>query len=206
MSNDNYILTEADQRYLSRPELERWAHYEGDHDVLLAKRAMARALLLKDNPELETERLQAWLDSPIDVLNGSARLMNVLYNCDFTSVRQVYEAGYDYLMKKDNFGLRCRDDLATIFRAHGLILRAQPTHAPVKQDANVDENPANATVTLPLKLLSDMVNACHHNLANYERQHGRFASRGKQKTEHDRLMGLVQAAEALIAPFEEREL
>ncbi|EPT1451875.1 hypothetical protein ACVOZ6_003463 [Escherichia coli] len=204
MSNDNYILTEEDQKFLAPSELRKWANYVGDHEVLLAKRAMARKLLLVDNPAMDADNLQAWLDSPVGVLDGSARLMNVLNSCAFRTIRQVYEAGSDYLMRQNNFGLRCRDDLADIFRDHGLILRSQPTSAPLPRPA-VDDAPEHITVTMPLKLLSDMVSACHHNLAHYERQHGRFASRGKQKPEHDRLMALVEAAERLIEDYEERD-
>lgn len=205
MSNDNFILTPEDERFLTREALEQQAHYEGDHEVMLMRRAMARALLLNGNPKLESEALQLWLDGPVSALNGPTRLMNVLQNCEFATVRQVYEAGYVYLMKQDNFGLRCKDDLEAIFRDRGLILRPQPTHAPLKQEITVEDNPANVTLVMPLKLLSDMVNACHHNLANYERQHGRFASRGAYKKEHDRLLALVQCAEDLIKPFEDRD-
>lgn len=205
MSNDNYILTDADLPYLEPAELQKWANYEGDHPAMLAKRAMSRKLLLLNNPAMESRTLQKWLDSPIDVLNGSMRLMNVLKNTGFLTVRQVYEAGYEYLLKQNNFGLRCKDDLDKIFREHGLILRPQPTSAPLEQPAEQHVNETDVCVTLPLKLLSDMVNACHHNLAHYERQHGRFASRGNYKAEHDRLLGLVQAAEELIANFEDRD-
>lgn len=205
MSNDNFILTQADEKFLTKAELQKWAHYDGDHDVLLAKRAMARKLLLLENSDLNAEHLQAWLNSPVGVIKGSQRLLNVLRTCEFSSVRQVYEVGLDYLMNQPNFGQRCRDDLVEIFREHGLIMRSQPTCAPVGQPLPVEDNPAHVTVALPLKLLSDMVNACHHNLAHYERQHGRFASRGNYKTEHDRLLALVEAAERLISDYEERD-
>ncbi|ENQ1546062.1 hypothetical protein ACEOHC_003874 [Salmonella enterica] len=204
MSNDNFILTQEDEQFLTKEELQKWAHYDGDHDVLLSKRAMARKLLLTGNQNLDGANLQIWLNSPIDVLNCSQRLMNVLRNCELRTVRDVYEVGLDYLMRKNNFGQRCRDDLVEIFRDHGLIMRAKPTAAPLGNADPIETDPAVVTVTLPLKLLSDMVNACHHNLAHYERQHGRFASRGSRKPEHDRLLALVDAAERLIREHEER--
>lgn len=198
MSNNNYILTEEDEGYLATAELQKWAHYDGDNEGLLSRRAMARKLLLLENPALEPYTLQQWLNSPVETLNGPVRLMNVLQNCGFTSIRQVYEAGSNYFLKQPNFGLRTKDELDAIFLEHGLIMRPEPTAAPVEEPMAEED----ITVTLPYKLLSDMVNACHHNLAHYERQYGRFASRGKQKVEHDRLLALVEAVNALIQPFE----
>ncbi|EAB4417346.1 hypothetical protein D7B12_18110 [Salmonella enterica] len=199
MNGNNFILTEEDNKYLSQAEIEKWANYEGTHDVLLCKRAMARKLLSLANPALKAESVDAWLDSPISELRGSVRMMNVLKSCGFTSIRQVYESGYEYLLRKNSFGLRCKDELVDIFRAHGLLFRAEPTASPTLSEPL---EPVDVMVTAPLTLLADMVNACHHNLAHYERQYGRYASRGRYKEEHDRLLALVKDAEKLLAGLE----
>ena len=201
MSTNNFLLTEADEALLTTNELKRHADYSGDADTRLLMRAMARKLLVAENPKLVAKLAVDWLDSPIKELRASARIMNVLVNADYRTIRDVYEEGSERLMRRDNFGARCRSELEDIFKDHGFIWRASPIDAPYEvlhpREA-IEPRVGAPTISIDLALMVDLVNAAHHNLAHYERQYGRFASRGKQKPEHDRLKALVTAAEDVL--------
>ncbi|EAM6792385.1 hypothetical protein E0G74_01325 [Salmonella enterica] len=199
MSENSYLLTEQDNALLTPENLMRHANYQGDNDVRLMLRAMARKLLRADNPQMDTDRVALWIDSHIRELKAPARVMNVLYACGFETIRQVYEGGYDYLLRQNAFGLRCKDDLCEIFRRHGLLFRAHPCDAPVSP-VEVQEGVVN--VSMPHRLALDMVNACHHNLSYYERAYGRYAKESHRKAEHDRLKKLVDEAEEMLRRLE----
>ncbi|EAM1616376.1 hypothetical protein EU642_22335 [Salmonella enterica] len=199
MSEQHYLLEEEDSQHLTTAALQRHADYQGDHEIRLALRAMARKLLVKENPEMEPHRVSAWIDGHIRELKAPTRIMNVLYTCGFTTIRQVFEGGYDYLLRQNSFGLRCKDDLCEIFKRHGLLFRAYPCDAPVP---NVEAVEPVVTVSMPFELVMDLVNACHSNLNTYQRMYGRFAAQGRYKDEHDRLSALVERAEALLREVE----
>ncbi|ECB1886181.1 hypothetical protein EVG80_15160 [Salmonella enterica subsp. enterica serovar Mississippi] len=199
MSENSYLLTEQDAELLTTENLMRHADYQGDHEVRLMMRAMARKLLLADNPQMDTYNVELWIDSHIRELKAPMRVMNVLYACGFETIRQVFEGGYDYLLRQNSFGLRCKDDLCEIFRRHGLLFRAHPCNAPVKR---VVVKEAMVNVSMPHRLALSLVNACHHNLSYYERTYGRYALESKRKDEHDRLKKLVDEAEEMLRRLE----
>ncbi|ECZ0806957.1 hypothetical protein F7430_22710 [Salmonella enterica] len=193
MTVRNYIMTDEDEALISSRNLKMWADYEGDHQNLLALRAMARKLLLISNPALAAASVAAFLDDGIDTLQVSVRTGNVLENTGYTTVRKVFEGGWAYLLRQRNFGERSRLELVDLFSRHGLIWQEQPCDAPnpviPEQETQID---------CPTSLYQDLLDAARANLANYEKAHGRFATRGKLLAEHERLTRLVQRAEARI--------
>ncbi|EBA6160026.1 hypothetical protein BIW22_20650 [Salmonella enterica] len=192
MTARNYLLNEDDLKYLTESRLRMHADYEGDHEVRLALRAMARKLLSLGSPLMTPSYVDAWLDRPYAALGAPVRIENVIATTGFATIRQVFEAGSEYFMRQTNFGARCRNELATIFSAHGLIWPCEPNYAPKV------ETTSDVVVPVSIDLLNDLTSAAQMNVARFERDHGRLANQGKYAGEYARLITVRDRATDLL--------
>ncbi|EBL7042131.1 TPA: hypothetical protein JK846_003625 [Escherichia coli] len=189
------IFTAEDEKILTQQALLCHGNYAGDNETRLLMRAMARKILSMTTHTLEPMDLDRWLDSPVYVLRVGTRTRNVLDLNNFPTVRSVFEAGYERMTNYRGFGARCRHELEEIFQEYGLRWPAEPTTLPPfgpVPDANEPE------VLVPLTLLSELLLAARQNFDRYEKDYGRFASRGPKRPEYDRLQDLVARTQALV--------
>lgn len=190
------ILTPEDEALLTPEALLNHGNYAGNNDVRLMMRAMARKILFLTSHTLEPMDLERWLNSPAYVMRVGTRTRNVFELNNFKTVRDVFEAGYDELSRHRGFGLRCRAEVEEIFQEYGLRWPAGPSElpsfAPSEPDANEPE------VSVPLSLLKELQLAAQQNFDRYEKDFGRFASRGPRRPEYDRLNDLVDRVNHLV--------
>lgn len=191
MTARNYVLTPEDEALLTPTMLKRWADYEGDHENCLMMRAMARKLLLLENPLMQPYNVAKFLDGDVGSLPLSLRCSTTLKVAGYRNVRQVFEGGWGYLMRQRNFGERSRLELVDLFARFGLIWSEGVCDAPKLVE---DETQINC----PSSLYNDLLNAARDNLAAFELKHGRFAKRGNNAPEYNRLQDLVTRAEQLV--------
>ncbi|EIW6162752.1 hypothetical protein MF451_003749 [Salmonella enterica subsp. enterica serovar Saintpaul] len=191
MTARNYVLTPEDEALLTPASLKRWADYQGDHENLLMMRAMARKLLLLENPLMQPYNVAQFLDGDVGSLPLSLRCSTTLKVAGYRNVRQVFEGGWGYLMRQRNFGERSRLELVDLFARYGLIWSEGYCDAPQLVE---DETQINC----PSSLYNDLLNAARDNLAAFETKHGRFAKRGNNVAEYERLQNLVTRAEQLV--------
>lgn len=190
------IFTAEDDAILTQEALLNHGNYAGDNDVRLMMRAMARKILSLTTHTLEPMDLERWLNSSPSVLHVGTRTRNVLDQNNFPTVRSVFEEGYEAMSRYRGFGLRCQCELEEIFQQYGLRWPASPTtlpsFAPEAPDANEPE------VTIPLSLLKELQLAAQQNFDRYNKDYGRFASRGPRRPEYDRLNELVERVDHLL--------
>lgn len=186
----NYLLTPDDEALLTNEMLMRHADYAGDHEVRLALRAMSRKLLSIRFSQMDMDNVIAWLNSPVDVMQVSRRVMNVIHSCGFTTIRQVFEIGHEYMLRQNSFGLRCKKELDQLFESYGLVWPGGCNDAP-KGTAEAQ------TIEVPLDLFDELAVCAHQLLARFERDHGRFATRGKRKEEHERMTKTIERVDAV---------
>ncbi|EON2338976.1 DNA-directed RNA polymerase subunit alpha C-terminal domain-containing protein [Escherichia coli] len=191
MTARNYIVTPEDEALLTPASLKRWADYQGDHENLLMMRAMARKLLLLENPLMQPYNVAQLLDADVGLLPLSVRCATTLKVAGYRNVRQVFEGGWAYLMRQRNFGERSRLELVDLFARYGLIWTEGGCDAPKLVE---DETQINC----PASLYNDLLNAARDNLAAFELKHGRFAKRGNNVDEYNRLQNLVTRAEEQV--------
>ncbi|EOH1034831.1 DNA-directed RNA polymerase subunit alpha C-terminal domain-containing protein [Salmonella enterica] len=191
MKAHNLILTEEDEALLTHENLKIWADYQGDHERLLLLRAMARKLLLLENPLMQPYNVAQFLDGSVDSLTLSVRTATTIKVAGYRTVRDVYEAGWARLMRMRNFGERSRLELVDLFARFGLIWQEGICDAPKPVDGETQ-------ITCPMSLYNDLLLAARQDLEHFELKHGRFASRGKNVAEHTRLQNVVKRAQALI--------
>ncbi|ELK5289449.1 hypothetical protein Q6670_004118 [Salmonella enterica] len=196
VNGNHRILTAEDQEILTQDALHLHANYEGDHPVRLMLRAMARKILSMTEHKLEPEMLERWLNSPTSALPVGVRTHNILETHQYRSIREVFETGYERMAKHRGFGLRCRSELLEVFADYGLVWTAGPCELPVF--AELPNQDAGPTMDVPVALLNEMALAVKQNLERYERDHGRFASRGNKRPEYDRLMSLSRRVDDLL--------
>lgn len=196
VNGNHRILTAEDQDILTQEALNLHANYEGDHPVRLMMRAMARKILSMTEHKLEPEMLERWLNSPTSALPVGVRTHNILETHQYRSIREVFETGYERMAKHRGFGLRCRAELVGVFSDYGLVWPAGPTTLPCF--AELPDPAQGPTVAVPVDLLNEMVLAVKQNLERYERDHGRFASRGNKRPEYDRLTSLARRVDDLL--------
>ncbi|EDY2030103.1 hypothetical protein GTB64_004545 [Salmonella enterica] len=197
MNARNYVLTEEDNQYLTNAELRKHADYEGDHEVRLAMRAMARKLLLVDNPGMAPSAVAAFLDSSVIALipQLSTRAEFAIRGAGYETVRDLFEGGWAYMLRQRNFGERSRLELVALFASHGLIWPEFSNTAP--------KPIPEVMVSVPLSLAQDLASAAQANLDRFEKDHGRFATKGKNTTEHWRLEALRNKAFKLLEDIED---
>ncbi|EJG5415711.1 hypothetical protein NAD41_002350 [Salmonella enterica] len=184
MTARNFVLTEEDNQYLTPAELRKHADYEGDAETRLALRAMARKLLLLDNPNMAPNKVASFLDSSVMALipQLSSRSEFAVRATGYQTVRDLFEGGWTYMMKQRNFGERSRLELVALFASHGLIWTEYPCDAP--------KPTAPVTVNMPVALLHDLYYVAQQSVERFERDHGRFATRGKLLAEYTRLLNI----------------
>ncbi|EMD0638917.1 hypothetical protein VPZ60_004333 [Salmonella enterica] len=193
VNGNHRILTDEDLSLLTPEALRLHANYEGDHAVRLLMRAMARKLLATEH-KLEPDMLESWLNSSPSALPVSIRTHNILEGREYKTIREVFETGYERVSKHRGFGRTCLNELLAVFSDRGLVWPAGPTTLPSFA------RPADATETIavPVDLLNEMALAVKQNLARYERDFGRFASRGNKRPEYDRLVNLACRVDDLL--------
>ncbi|ENE5752154.1 DNA-directed RNA polymerase subunit alpha C-terminal domain-containing protein [Salmonella enterica] len=191
MKARNYILTSEDEALITPSNLRMWADYEGDHNALLALRAMARKLLSIGNPYTTPMAVEDFLNSSVATLPVSVRTANVIANTGYTTVRQLFEGGSDYMMRQRNFGHVSHYELVELFQRFALVWPEGVCDAPKPETVETQ-------IECPSSLYNDLLNAARDNLAAFELKHGRFAKRGKNIPEYNRLQDLVTRAEQLV--------
>jgi hypothetical protein len=190
MSERNYILNEADEKFLVPSELKRHADYAGDNDVRLAMRAMARKLLLKDNPNMNASKVATFLDTKIEHMHLSARCMNVIRSTGYRTFRELYEGGWGYMIRQINFGERSKLEVTALFASYGLIWRAECQDAPTA--------PAPLTATIPVTLLQDLVMTANLAVTRFEKENARSLKTSKFASEYKQLLEILDRAERAL--------
>lgn len=129
------------------------------------------------------------MERPVSEMDVSTRAHNAITQSGYTTIRQVYKFGCNAMYRATGFGNTTKREIDQFFLTQGLIWPEYLT--PFNPPEPAPASAMDVSVMVPLPLFDDMRLAIEEALANPLRGYGRFADRGAQKSQYDRLNMLL---------------
>lgn len=153
-------------------------------------RNMSLFILDQLHPDLRFRpTINEWMDRPVSEMDVSTRAHHAIKQSGYNTIRQVYEFGWNAMRRTTGFGNTTKREIDQFFLSQGLIWPEYPT--PFNPPETAPARATDISVMVPLPLFDDMRKAVEEALANHLREYGRFADRGAQKSQYDRLNMLI---------------